>query len=158
MRSASRWTYYCLPMLCLSLFVLLAFLLPKIEETTFTFSEEPNQFLTQYTYEAPKQTATGRQKLVRIEILIRDSPEAAGVQIHSVEFNQKNIPLKPRDIYGNRGSASFQLLPGTYKLRWVVQRDRFAWPRLLTHDQEVTIDPRDLWIQIYIEGDEASIR
>jgi hypothetical protein len=96
--------------------------------------------------------------LIRLEILIRDSAEANGLQIVSVEFDNTDIPLKPRDIYGNRGNASFQVKPGVYKLEWVVNRDKFAWPRSVTHEEVVTVDPRDLWLQISIEGDTATIR
>jgi len=89
---------------------------------------------------------------------MRDSPVASGVRIKSVEFNGQGIPLQPPDLYGNRGTGSFQVLPGKYKLRWVVQRDKLIWPRVLTHEEEVHIDPRDLWLQIEIVGEEATIR
>lgn len=114
--------------------------------------------LAQYTYQGPNQPVPGNPQLVRVEVLVRDSPKAGGLQIQSAEFNGQGIPLKPRDIYGNRGTSSFQLSPGQYKLVWVVQRDKSNWPRLVTHEEIVTIDPRDLWLQISIEGEEASIR
>ena len=100
----------------------------------------------------------GNPQLVRVEVIVRDSPEAGGVQVQNASFNGQGIPLKPRDIYGNRGSSSFQVPPGKYKLRWIVQRDKVEWPRTISHEEDVTIDPRDLWLQIYIEGEEASIR
>jgi hypothetical protein len=111
-----------------------------------------------YTYFGPDKPVPGNPQLVRLEVLIRDSPDADGLQIVSAEFNHTNIPLKPRDIYGNRGNASFQVKPGTYKLQWVVNRDKFAWPRTITHEEVVTVSPRDLWLQISIEGETASIR
>lgn len=114
--------------------------------------------IAQYTYKGPINPVPGDPKLVRIEVLVRDSPEAGGVQIQSADFNGEEIPLKPRDIYGNRGMASFQFPPGKYKLNWVTQRDQFTWPRTLTHQEIVTISSRDLWLQVSIEGDEASIR
>jgi hypothetical protein len=46
---------------------------------------------------------------------------------------------------------------GKYKLKWKVKRDQHAWPRTISHEEEVTIDPRDLWIQITITGENASI-
>ncbi len=116
------------------------------------------QLFGQYSYQGPNRPVPGNPQLVRVEVLVRDSPKAGGVQIQSVAFNGQGIPLKPRDIYGNRGSASFQLPPGKYKLAWVVQRDNFLWPRQVPHEELVTIDPRDLWLQISIEGEEASIR
>ena len=111
-----------------------------------------------YSYQGPTHPVQGNSQLVRVEVLVRDSPQANGLQIKSVNFNGQNIPLQPRDIYGNRGTGSFQVPPGKYKLHWIVQRDRLNWPRELTREEEVTIDPRDLWLQIEIVGDEASIR
>ena len=112
----------------------------------------------QYTYKGPTQPIPGNPQLVRVEVIVRDSPEAGGVQVQTVAFNGEGVPLKPRDIFGNRGTASFQVLPGKYKLQWTVQRDKFIWPRNLTREEIVTIDPRDLWIQVSIEGEEVSIR
>jgi hypothetical protein len=109
------------------------------------------------TYLGPIQPVPGDPHLVRIQIIVRDSPESGGVQIQNVEFDHQTIPLKPRDIYGNRGGASFQLPPGKRKLRWVVQRDKTIWPRTISHEEEVNIDPRDYWIQILIVGETATI-
>ncbi|HEV7738122.1 MAG TPA: hypothetical protein VGO47_12230 [Chlamydiales bacterium] len=117
-----------------------------------------SQQMASNTYFGPIKPAPGNPQLVRLEVLVRDSPEASGLQIVSVEFNNTNIPLKPRDIYGNRGNASFQVKPGTYQLQWIVNRDKFAWPRSVTHEEIVTVSPRDLWLQVSIEGETASIR
>ena len=111
-----------------------------------------------FSYEGPTQPVPGNPQLVRVEVIVRDSPQAGGVQIQSVDFNGQGISLQPRDLYGNRGTGSFQVPPGKYKLHWVVQRDKLLWPRLITREEEVTIDPRDLWLQIEIVGEQASIR
>jgi hypothetical protein len=116
-----------------------------------------NYLIASYSYQGPTHS-TAKTSLVRIEILVRDSPQAGGLQIQNVEFDGQKVPLQPRDIYGNRGSASFQVSPGKYKLRWVVQRDKLYWPRKLTQEEEVNVDPKDLWLQIEIVGDSASIR
>lgn len=108
-------------------------------------------------YLGPTQKVPGNPQLVRVQILINDDPNPQGVQIVSVSFNQKNIPLKPRDIYGFRGQGSFQTPPGTYKLRWTVRRDAIAWPRTVSHEEDVTLDSRDLWIQITITGENATL-
>ena len=108
-------------------------------------------------YFGPTQKVPGNVQLIRVQILVNDDPNPKGVQIVSADFNDKSIPIKPRDIYGFRGQGSFQLPPGHYKLRWKVQRDKFAWPRTLTHEEEVNLDSRDLWIQITIQGEKASI-
>jgi hypothetical protein len=120
--------------------------------------QKQEQLLASYSYQGPTQAVPGNPKLVRIEVIVRDSPSAAGVQIQSVDFNGQGIPLQPRDIYGNRGTGSFQLPPGKYTLRWSVTRDKLLWPRTLDHEEEVTVDPRDLWLQIEIIGEEVSIR
>jgi hypothetical protein len=108
------------------------------------------------TYLGPKSPSS--KNAVRVEVLVQDSIELGGVTIQSANFNSTEIPLKPRDIYGYRGGASFQLPPGTYKLKWVVQRDKTVWPRTKNHEEKVIISPKDLWIQITINGESASIR
>lgn len=108
-------------------------------------------------YLGPNQPVLGNPQLVKVQILIYNAPNPSGVTIESASLNGKNIPLKPRDIYGYRGQAGFQLKPGTYKLRWKVNKDKNSWPRTIDHVEEVVISPRDLWIQITIRGNEASI-
>ena len=129
-------------------------IIPKSDDTWFVDS----LLAASYSYQGPTHPVQGNSQLVRVEVLVRDSPQANGLQIKSVNFNDQNIPLQPRDIYGNRGTGSFQVPPGKYKLHWIVQRDKLNWPRELTREEEVTIDSRDLWLQIEIVGDEASIR
>jgi hypothetical protein len=107
-------------------------------------------------YLGPNEKTSGPE-LVRVQILVNDDPNPQGVQIVSAQFDGQAIPLKPRDIYGFRGQASFQLRPAKYTLKWKVRRDRRIWPRTTTHEEEVLIDPRDLWLQITITGDQASI-
>lgn len=97
------------------------------------------------------------QNWTKVQILVKDALNPSGVQVTKVEFNQTNIPLKPRDIYGNRGSGSFQLKPGSYKLKWQVNRDKLVWPRVVDHEEIVHISPRDNWIQVEITGDSATI-
>jgi hypothetical protein len=112
----------------------------------------------QNTYLGPTSPVPGNPKTVRVEVIVHDSPVPAGVQIEYVQFDGNSVPLKPRDVHGYRGTASFQVSPGKYKLRWKVRRDKTIWPRTMSHEEEVTVDPRDLWLQISIEGETASIR
>ena len=109
------------------------------------------------TYLGPKQPTSTGQKLVRIQILVNDAEDPSGAQIKEVRFDGKSIPLKPRDIYGFRGQGSFQVRPGTYQLKWTVNRSRVTWPRTETFTNEVEVNPRDLWLQITITGETASI-
>lgn len=109
------------------------------------------------TYFQPKLSPDDQSQTVRVQILIRDSPDPAGLQILSVSFNGQKIPLQPRDIYGNRGSGSFEVQPGKYKLKWTLNRSKRVWPRRVTHEEIVHVNPRDLWLQIQITGEQAEI-
>lgn len=109
------------------------------------------------TYLGPNQKLNGNPQLVRIQVLVYNDPDPKGVVISSADFDGSSIPLKPRDIYGFRGQASFQKPGGKYKLRWEVERSGSGWPKTVSHEEQVTIDPRDLWIQITIIGDKAEI-
>ena len=114
--------------------------------------------LAQNTYLGPISPIPGNPQLIRVEVAVNDDLKLGGFQITEVQFNGVNIPLKPRDINGFRGQGSFQLPPGKYKLAWVLNRDKFVWPRTVSHEQIVTLDQRDLWVQITIQGEDASIR
>lgn len=108
-------------------------------------------------YLGPNKKVTGNPELIRVQVIVNDDPNPKGVQIEDAIFHQKNIPLKPRDIYGFRGQGSYQLPPGKYTLKWTVRHDKVVWPRTTTHEEEVNLSPRDLWIQITIVGETASI-
>lgn len=139
--------------LCMANLLLYFFSVPK-----GIYSSNPSTvgFIAQ-TYMGPTVSTPEEASFIRIEVLVRDSPALAGVHIQSVTFNGRSIPLRTRDVMGKRGSASFQLPPGNYPLEWVVEKDKIVWPRLITHKEIVTLDPRDLWVQILIEGDQATI-
>jgi len=116
------------------------------------------QILGSYSYQGPTQPVPGNPQLIRVEILIRDSPIEAGLKINSVKFDNKTVPLQPSDIYGNRGTASFQVPPGEYKLYWITQKDKNIWPRTTKNEKTIEINPAALWVQIEIIGSEVSIR
>lgn len=109
------------------------------------------------TYFGPKAPVKGNPQLIRVQLLAKDAQESSGPQLVSVTFYNRDVPLKPRDVHGNRGSASFQVPPGKYKLRWTTSRDKFAWPREEEHEEEITVSPRDLWLQLEIQGNQAQI-
>ncbi len=109
------------------------------------------------TYLGPHAPVPGNPQLIRVQILVYDSVETGGLEIKSASFNQTDIPLKPRDIHGFRGEGTFQVPPGTYKLKWKVQRDKINWPRIVPHEETVNLDKRDLWLQITIQGETAAI-
>lgn len=118
---------------------------------------ETTEFLAQNTYFGPKEAVPNNAELIRIEVIIQDSPQLGGVRIEQASFDGHNIPMKTPDIYGHRGTASFQVMPGQYKLRWTVLRDTQVWPRTVDHEEIVHVSPRDLWVQITIEGEKATI-
>lgn len=109
------------------------------------------------TYLGPNQKIPGNPQLIRVQILVYNDPNPKGVTIVDAQFDGTSIPLKPRDIYGYRGQASFQKSPGKYKLKWEVDRDQQTWPRTVEHEENVILDARDLWIQITIIGEKAEI-
>jgi hypothetical protein len=109
------------------------------------------------TYLGPSSPVPGNPQLIRVQVLVNDALDQKGLHILEADFDGTEIPLKPRDVYGFRGQASFQKPPGKYKLRWKMQRDKIVWPRTISHEEEVTLDVRDLWIQITITGDSAAI-
>ena len=113
--------------------------------------------LTSYTYFGPKSPVPGNPQLVQVQVVVRDSLDEQGPQVTNVWFNQQSIPLKPRDIYGNRGMGSFQVPPGEYKLQWKLNRNKLVWPRTVDREEKVTVSPRDQWLEIKIEGDQVSI-
>lgn len=115
--------------------------------------------LAQNTYLGPTGTGSDHSQFIRVEVIVQDSPQLGGVRIQQASFDGHDIPMKtPPDIYGHRGVASFQVLPGDYKLLWTVKRDAYVWPRTVDHEEIVHVNPRDLWVQVTIEGDSASIR
>lgn len=109
------------------------------------------------TYLGPNQKIPGNPQLIRVQILVYNDPNPKGPTILNAQFEGTSIPLKPRDIYGYRGQASFQKPPGKYKLKWTVERDGINWPRTVDHEEEVILDERDFWIQISIVGNNAEI-
>lgn len=109
------------------------------------------------TYLGPNERIPGNPQLIRVQILVYNDPSPRGVKIVNAKFNGKSIPLKPADIYGYRGQASFQKPPGKYKLTWEVERDKETWPRTIDHEEDVFLDARDYWIQITVTGDIAEI-
>ncbi len=117
-----------------------------------------SDLLVQNTYLGPITPVPGNPQLIRVEVSVYDDPKPGGVEIQFVELNGTKIPLKPRDVYGFRGKGSFQLPPGGYKLKWTVNRDKFAWPRSVSHEESINLDKRDLWLQVMIQGETASIQ
>lgn len=123
--------------------------------------------LAQYQYNPPKPPFALEQytttlpaapsPLTRVEVFVYDEPKIGGVQVLSAQFNNINIPLKPRDLQKYRGSASYQLKPGQYELDWRVQKDKINWPRTVDHKQMFQIQPGEFTIHITIEGDQASM-
>ena len=135
-----------------------AFAATATKQTAVKESKKTENKIIAQTYLGPKESSATYAELIRVQLSIKDSPDPSGLQIQNVTFNGQNVPLKPRDVFSKRGEASFQLPPGKYILRWTANRNSYVWPRVLRFEEEVDLDPRDLWVQIMIEGDKASIR
>ena len=106
-------------------------------------------------YKGPTSPVPG---LVRVEIQVNDDPELGGVTIADVSFNGKTVALKPAGVRGYRGGVSLQVPPGEYDLIWHVSRGKKAgWPSTVEHKQKVKVGQRDVWVQITIQGEKASI-
>jgi len=108
----------------------------------------------QTPYYGPTSPISG---LVPIELQIFDDPELGGVAIEEAIFNGRQIPLKPAGLRGFRGGASFKLAPGSYDLIWTVSRPENSWPRTAKHKQKVSIQKNDVWVQVAIHGEHASV-
>lgn len=108
-------------------------------------------------YLGPNQRLPNNVQMIKIQVLVYNDPNPAGVKIVNAELDGSSIPLKPADIHGFRGQASFQKSPGKYKLKWVVDRGESTWPRTVEHEENVHLNPRDMWLQISISGDTAEI-
>ncbi|MBU6384231.1 MAG: hypothetical protein KGQ49_02625 [Verrucomicrobia bacterium] len=109
------------------------------------------------TYLGPNERLPEGPSLVRVQVLVYNDPNPKGAKIVKASFAGASIPLKPRDIYGYRGQASFQKSPGKYKLKWTVEIDDKNWPKTVDHEEEVILDERDFWVQISIIGSAAAI-
>jgi hypothetical protein len=109
----------------------------------------------QTPYYGPSSPVPG---LIRVEIQAFDDPDLGAVKMDEVIFNGKQIPLKPAGIHGFRGGAHFQVSPGSYDLIWSVSRDcQSCWPRTVRHKQKVQIKKGMTWVQITIQGENATI-
>lgn len=109
------------------------------------------------TYLGPTERVPGNPQFVKVQILVYDDPDPKGVKIESVTFDGSQIPLKPSDIYGFRGQASFQKKAGKYSISWVVKNSAPGWPREESHEEKLFLDPSDFWIQISVIGNDAEI-
>ncbi|MBS0625232.1 MAG: hypothetical protein JSS32_04210 [Verrucomicrobia bacterium] len=141
-----------------ALFLIAAILIFRHSSTIKVGQIFDSNLLVQNTYLGPTSPVPGNPLLIRVEITLNDDPQLAGLEIESAQFNGTSIPLNPKAaVNGYRGKASFQLPPGQYKLTWRVNRSKKYWPRSITHEEIVTLDPRDQWVQVIVIGEEASI-
>lgn len=155
----SKRSVQSLLILITALFILGALFAFRQKEPPLFSAKHYFNFLSQNTntYLGPSQRLTGDPQLIRLQVLIYNDPNPKGAKIVNAKFNGTSIPLKPRDIFGYRGQASFQKPPGKYKLSWEVERDKTIWPRIIDHEEEVFLSDKDYWIQITITGEQAEI-
>jgi hypothetical protein len=108
----------------------------------------------QTPYYGPTSPVEG---LIPVQIHIYDSSELGGVTIEEASFTGQSIPLKPSGLRGFRGGGSFRQAPGSYDLIWTVSRTGTDWPRMIKHKQKIRINKTDVWVQIEINGETASV-
>ena len=94
---------------------------------------------------------------IRVQIQIYDDPSLGGARINEVSFNQTKIPLQAPDLHGYRGGGGFQVPAGKYSLNWNVTVYQESSSQTFDHKKTVTISKNDTWVQIMIQGEEASI-
>lgn len=108
----------------------------------------------QTPYYGPTSPTTG---LIPIQIQFYDDPSLGGVTIEEASFDGQEIPLKPSGIRGYRGGGSFKKAPGSYELLWTISRPGTDWPRTVQHQQIIDIKEGDVWVQLAIHGETATI-
>lgn len=117
--------------------------------------------LAQSSYYGPKPPPhfgpPSIENTIRVQIQIYDDPALGGARIEEVSFNQQDIPLQSPDLHGFRGGAGFQMSPGKYDLVWSVSTDRTSSPKTVQQKQKISISKGDQWIQITIQGENATV-
>jgi hypothetical protein len=114
-----------------------------------------NTCSAQTPYYGPTSPVAG---LIKVEIQVYDDPDLNGVKVEEVIFDGKNIPLKPVGIHGFRGGGNFQVKAGSHLLIWRISKGSKApWPRVVQHQQKVEIREGNDWVQITIQGEQATI-
>lgn len=98
------------------------------------------------------------QHYVKVKLEIRENTDPLGDKIVSVQLGGHNIPLRPADPTGNRGTTHLQLKPGKYVLKWKVKKQRYTWPRYSIYKEEIDISPKTLWIDILLDGERVFVR
>ena len=95
---------------------------------------------------------------IRIEVEVMDDVAKENGHVLSVQFAGRDIPLKPVDPTGRRGSAFLQLLPGNYPLKWRIKNSEGAYPASIDIEKNITIVANDIGIYLLIKGDQLFIQ
>ncbi len=104
---------------------------------------------------APKRP--GAPHFARVQITVTDIDDETEMKIVYAEFDGAKIALRPSNPTGIRGKLHLQLFPGTYPIRWIVEKND---PRPIRESFEelIEIAPNEEWVDILIEGDQIEIR
>jgi hypothetical protein len=94
---------------------------------------------------------------IRIEVEVMDDVAKPNGQVLSVQFAGKQIPLKPVDPTGRRGSAFLQLLPGNYPIQWDVKNSSASFPPTLHFEKNVSVQANDIGTYVLIKGDQLFV-
>ena len=98
------------------------------------------------------------QHYVKVKLEIRENPDPLADKIIRVHLAGRNIPLRPANPTGNRGTAHLQLKPGKYMLEWKVKKQRHSWPRYAIYKEKVDIPSQAIWIDLLLDRDKAFVR
>ncbi len=94
---------------------------------------------------------------VRIEIEVMDDVSKENGHVLSVAFAGQNIPLKPVDPTGRRGSTFLRLPPGNYSLQWEVKSPG-GFPSTNRIEKSVSVSANEIGIYLLIKGDQLFIQ
>ena len=91
---------------------------------------------------------------IRVEVEVMDDVKKPSGQVLSVEFAGHNIPLKPPDPTGRRGTAFLQLPPGKYPLRWQLKNSEGGYPSSQSFEKTIQINGNEIGVYLLVKGDQ----
>lgn len=97
------------------------------------------------------------EKVIRVEIKVLDDTTKDHHDIMEVKFNNQQIPLLKADASGRRARKYYLVKPGTYDLEWKVSKSKTTWPRSKTYEKKITLNEKDKFAYIIIEGENVRV-
>ncbi|MEM8629458.1 MAG: hypothetical protein AAGF04_05275 [Chlamydiota bacterium] len=88
-----------------------------------------------------------------LQITFQDPGNRAKIILRSASFQGENIRLRPRSPNGIRAILHKNLLPGSYILRWTVEKNGSQEITEKTQTRTIEIGPEDIWVDVLVEGE-----